>query len=188
MPPVPAWLFSSNRSAKLRGVGASGAATANEYRCVDGGLDGTPTYYSMNNGAMPPDVRRMWALVAEGLEEPLLQADRARCAALLRERESESAGWPDAVAGQMERHYSPGRTWEAMARGLLGLVRLGDVLDAGSGDGSTAALLAPRARSITCLDRSPKVLEAARRRLAPLPNVTLVPGDLHALPFSNGCF
>src|SRR5438046_5219238 len=130
----------------------------------------------MNNGAMPPDVRRMWALVAEGLEEPLLQADRARCAALLRERESESAGWPDAVAGEMERHYSPGRTWEALARGLLGFVELGDVLDSGSGDGATASLLAPRARSITCLDRSEKVLAAARRRLGHLSNVEFAPG------------
>jgi SAM-dependent methyltransferase len=150
--------------------------------------DGTSTYYSMNNGAMPADVRRMWALVAEGLEEPLLQADRARCAALLRERESESVGWPDAVAGQMERHYSPGRTWEAMARGLLGLVRLGDVLDAGSGDGSTAALLAPRARRITCLDRSEKVLAAAQHRLGHLGNVAFAPGDVQALPFEAARF
>ena len=75
--------------------------------------------------------------------------------------------WPDAVAGQMERHYSPGRTWEAPARGLFGLVQLGDVLDAGSGDGAMAQLLAPRARSVTCLDRDAQMVAAARARLAP---------------------
>jgi ubiquinone/menaquinone biosynthesis C-methylase UbiE len=96
--------------------------------------------------------------------------------------------WPDSVAGQMERYYSPGRTWEATARGLLGLVRLGDVLDAGSGDGAMAALLAPRARHITCLDRSRKVMEAARQRLGHLANVAFVPGDLHALPFGPDRF
>jgi len=67
-------------------------------------------------------------------------------------------------------------------------VRLGDVLDAGSGDGAVAALLAPRARRITCLDRSRKVLAAAQRRLGHLPNVAFVPGDLHALPFASDHF
>jgi DNA-binding transcriptional ArsR family regulator len=148
--------------------------------------DGTSTYYSMNNGAMPAEVRRLWELVGTDLDEPLLHADRERCAALLRAREGD--GWPDSVAGQMERHYSPGRTWEAMARGLLGLVRLGDALDAGSGDGALAALLAPRARSLTCLDRSETVLAAAKRRLGHLPNVAFAPGDVQALPFPAGRF
>lgn len=143
--------------------------------------EGASTYYSMNDGAMPAEVRRLWTVVAGDLDEPLLQADRERCAAVVRARDGGS--WPDTVAGQMERYYSPGRTWEAIARGLLGFIRLGDVLDAGSGDGAVAALLAPRARSITCLDRSEKVLEAARQRLGHLPNVALVPGDLHQLPF-----
>jgi SAM-dependent methyltransferase len=148
--------------------------------------DGTSTYYSMNDGSMPPEVRRLWEVVGAGLDEPVLRADRERCAALLRARENER--WPDAVAGHMERHYSPGRTWEAMARGLVGLVRLGDVLDAGSGDGASAQLLAPRARSITCLDRSEKLLAAARRRLRHLPNVHFAPGDVQQLPFDGGRF
>lgn len=150
--------------------------------------EGASTYYSMNDGAMPADARRLWTMVAATLDEPLLRADRERCAALVRARESGGKSWPDSVAGQMERYYSPGRTWEATARGLLGLVRLGDVLDAGSGDGAVASLLAPRARSITCLDRSERVLEAARQRLGHLGNVTLVPGDLHGLPFENERF
>jgi SAM-dependent methyltransferase len=149
--------------------------------------EGASTYYSMNDGAMPPDVRRVWTVVAGALDEPLLEADRERCAALVRGRDS-GKSWPDTVAGQMERYYSPGRTWEAIARGLLGLVRLGDVLDAGSGDGAVAALLAPRARSITCLDRSEKVLQAARNRLGHLTNVAFVPGDLHQLPFPDDRF
>lgn len=149
--------------------------------------DGASTYYSMNDGAMPADVRRVWTVVAGALDEPVLRADQERCAALVRAREH-GGGWPDSVAGQMERYYSPGRTWEATARGLLGLVHLGDVLDAGSGDGAMAELLAPRARSITCLDRSEKVLAAARNRLRHLPNVALVPGDLHALPFPGDRF
>src|SRR5262247_3337784 len=72
--------------------------------------EGASTYYSMNDGAMPAEARRLWNLVGTGLDEPLLRADRDRCEALIGSRASK--GWPDTVAGQMERHYSPGRTWE----------------------------------------------------------------------------
>jgi ubiquinone/menaquinone biosynthesis C-methylase UbiE len=96
--------------------------------------------------------------------------------------------WPDAVAGQMERHYSPGRTWEATARGLIGLLRLGDVLDAGSGDGAIAQLLAARAKTVTCLDRSERVMAAARQRLGRERNVRFAVGDLHELGFGDGQF
>src|SRR3546814_4944677 len=51
--------------------------------------------------------------------------------------------WADSVAGDMERHYSPGRTWEALARSVLPLFETGDVLDIASGDGVLAELLAP---------------------------------------------
>jgi ArsR family transcriptional regulator len=88
----------------------------------------------------------------------------------------------------MDRHYSPGRTWEAIMQGFLPFIRLGDVLDAGSGDGTMAALLGPRCRTITCLDSSAKVLQAARQRLAGQDNVAFAPGDLHSLPFPDGRF
>lgn len=146
---------------------------------------GVSTFYALNEGGMPPEARKIWSLLAAELQDGLLEADRERCQALLRAREEE---WPDQVAGQMERHYSPGRTWEAAARGFLGLMRLGDVLDGGSGDGAIAALLAPRSRSVTCFDRSEKVIEAARARLGRLPNVGFRVGDLHELPFPAASF
>jgi SAM-dependent methyltransferase len=148
--------------------------------------EGASTFYSMNDGAMPTDVRKLWTLLGDALDEPLFQADRERCATIVRERDRRS--WPDEVAGQMERHYSPGRTWEATARSFLGLLHLGDVLDAGSGDGALAALLAPRARRITCLDRSEKVLSAARQRLGHRANVEFAPGDVERLPFQDRRF
>ncbi len=70
----------------------------------------------------------------------------------------------------------------------MGLLRLGDVLDVGSGDGVLAALLASRARSVTCLDRSETVINAASKRLAAWPNVTPRQGDMHAIPFPDGSF
>jgi ArsR family transcriptional regulator len=143
--------------------------------------NGASTVYALNDGAMPPEARGLWALLERQLDDAVLASDARRCEGLLRARD-EGTGWPDAVAGQMERHYSPGRTWEATARAFLGLVRLGDVLDGGSGDGTIAQLVAPRARSVTCLDRSPRVLAAARERLSGVPNVRYLLGDLEAIP------
>ncbi len=145
---------------------------------------GASTLYALNDGNMPANAKQVWGLVRGEIKDAVLDGDRGRCAEVLRGREA----WPDVVAGQMERHYSPGRTWEATARGLFGLMQLGDVLDAGSGDGTMAQLLAPRAKSVTCLDRNEKMVEAARARLAKAKNVTVCRGDVHELPFEEASF
>ena len=147
---------------------------------------GASTFYALNEVAMPTDARRLWTLLHAELADGVLDADRARMDKVLVTRRA--ASWPDAFAGEMERHYSPGRTWEAMARGLLGLLRLGDVLDAGSGDGAVAQMLAPRARSITCLDKSVRMIDAAKARLAKAKNVSFEIADVAALPFAARSF
>jgi ArsR family transcriptional regulator len=148
---------------------------------------GGSTFYRMANGEMPDAARKLWSVVASDLDDAQLASDRRRCAGVLRARAA-TGRWPDSVAGEMERHYSPGRTWEALARGLIGLVDLGDVLDAGAGDGATAQLLAPRARSITCVDISETLIDAARVRLAGHPNAKAEVADVTDLPFPAASF
>jgi ArsR family transcriptional regulator len=148
---------------------------------------GASTFYTAHDGAMPADAKRIWETVRQGLKDRQLESDSDRCDAVLRAREKEAA-WPDPLAGEMERHYSPGRTWESLARGLFGLVRLGDVLDAGSGDGSIAQLVVPRAKSVTCLDRSERMIEAARARLRGHANARFCVGDAEDLPFEKSSF
>jgi len=96
--------------------------------------------------------------------------------------------WADSVAGDMERHYSPGRTWEALARAALQLMESGDVLDIASGDGVLAELLSDRAHSVTCIDSSARVVAAASTRLKPHPNVRVLEGDMHDLPLPEAGF
>jgi ArsR family transcriptional regulator len=88
----------------------------------------------------------------------------------------------------MERHYSPGRTWEATARALIGLTQLGDVLDLACGDGVLSEMLAGHARSITAVDLSPTLIAAARGRLKSYSNVRLLEADMHALPLGAKSF
>lgn len=148
---------------------------------------GSSSFYSLNAAAMPDEAQRLWALMQETTQDAVLEQDRARAREVVEARKR-GMSWADAVAGQMERHYSPGRTWEATTRGLLGLCRLGDVLDVASGDGALAELVAPRAASVTCLDISDKLIAAAEQRLSSLDNVRFVKGDMHALPFEEGAF
>jgi ubiquinone/menaquinone biosynthesis C-methylase UbiE len=96
--------------------------------------------------------------------------------------------WADSVAGDMERHYSPGRTWEALARSALPLLEPGDLLDIASGDGVLAELLAPHARRYVCVDASPRVVAAASERLRRFDNVEVLEGDMHALPLPDAGF
>jgi len=146
---------------------------------------GPACFYALNDAGMCDDVRRMWSAVSDSTDDALLREDQARARQVISGRGEK---WPDAVAGQMDRHYSPGRTWETALRGLLGLVRLGDVLDVASGDGALAELVAPRALSVTCLDVSTRVVEAGHSRLARLPNVAFRVGDMHALPFDDAAY
>jgi ArsR family transcriptional regulator len=148
---------------------------------------GASTYYAVNEETMPPAARALWKLLRSQIQDDVIDSDRKRMQQLVRARDK-AQSWPDAVAGQMERHYSPGRTWEATARGLIGLLRLGDVLDAGSGDGAIAQLLAARAKTVTCLDRSERVMAAARQRLGRERNVRFAVGDLHELGFADAQF
>jgi SAM-dependent methyltransferase len=147
---------------------------------------GPYTYYALNR-TTAKEAQVFWNLLSAEVKDAVLDSDAQRCVALLRAREKQS-GWPDSVAGQMERHYSPGRTWEATARGLLGFTQFGDVLDGGAGDGAITQLIAPRARSVTLLDRSERLVEAARQRLGREPNVSFCVGDLQALTFADESF
>jgi len=109
------------------------------------------------------------------LRDDAVSSDLERCAALVRAR---TKGGLEAWAGEMEKHYSPGRTWESLAHGLLGLCQLGDVLDVGCGDGAVAQMLAPRCKSITLLDSNPHMMRAAVQRLKGVPNVRFKEGNL----------
>jgi len=149
--------------------------------------DGVFVYYRIASNITDPGLDEVWQLLRRNADDPLIHQDLGRIAEVLNERAGPGT-WADSVAGDMERHYSPGRTWEATARGLVHLLDLGDVLDVASGDGVLAELLAPRARSIVCLDISERVAQAGERRLRSFDNVRFEVGDMHRLPTPDAAF
>ena len=147
---------------------------------------GVSAYYRYNSELDAKSSAFLHAL-RETIDDAVLRNDAQRLPTVLAER-ARAEGWADTVAGDMERHYSPGRTWETLARSLLQLLGTGDVLDIASGDGITAELLAPHAHSIVCVDSSERVVEAAAKRLKPFPNVQVRQGDMHALELGEQRF
>ena len=148
---------------------------------------GVSAYYRFDEDNLDSVQRELWRSLRDGSDDPLLRQDAERIAAVLANRAADQ-NWADSVAGDMERHYSPGRTWEALARTALPLLETGDVLDIASGDGVLAELLSPHAKRYVCIDTSTRVVAAAGERLRRFPNVEVREGDMHALPFKDGSF
>ena len=148
---------------------------------------GVSAYYRFDEDNLDPAQRDLWRSLRAGSDDPLLRQDAERVAEVLAARAA-TQNWADSVAGDMERHYSPGRTWEALARTALPLLHTGDVLDIASGDGVLAELLSPHSGRYVCVDTSARVVAAAGERLRRFPNVEVREGDMHALPFADASF
>lgn len=149
--------------------------------------EGVSVYYRMAATITDPGLEALWEMLRTNTSDPLIQQDSDRIPQVLNARGG-SSSWADSVAGDMERHYSPGRTWEVTTRTIVQLLELGDVLDVASGDGVLAELLAPRARRIHCLDISQRVVDAGKERLRNYPNVSFAKGDMHDLPVADNSF
>lgn len=148
---------------------------------------GVSAYYRFDAEGLVPAQRALWRSLTEGADDALLRQDASRLPGVLSARASDE-NWADSVAGDMERHYSPGRTWEALARAALQLIEPGDVLDVASGDGALAELLAPQAKRYLCVDASAKVAGAAGERLSAFKNVEIAVQDMHALDLPDQSF
>lgn len=148
---------------------------------------GVQVYYRFNEGGLDAAQLNLWSVIKDTTDDGLLQDDHDQLRQVLAARALGNS-WVDRAAGDMERHYSPGRTWEATARAMLKLVTLGAVLDIASGDGVLAELIAAQSESVTCVDINDRVVAAGRKRLAQLSNVSFEKADMHQLPFEADSF
>ncbi|MDX8377034.1 MAG: metalloregulator ArsR/SmtB family transcription factor [Mariprofundales bacterium] len=145
---------------------------------------GTLRWQRFFEEGLPIEIRQLWQHLRKNIDDALLHDDAERLQQTLVQRQGDN--WAERVAGDMERHYSPGRTWETTAQAMLGLLSVGNVLDIASGDGVIAEAIAPRAVSVVCVDINAKVVDAGQRR--GLKGVNFVQGDMHRLPFAANSF
>lgn len=145
---------------------------------------GAQCYYALETASMPDAARTLLEEVASS-QDPTLLGDQKRLVELDAERRGHL---PDSALDDLERYYSPGRSWQSLAAGIAAMLSLGDVLDVGTGDGSAAHALAPYCRSVTCVDISARMVDMAGQRLASFAHVSTQVADVHNLPFRVASF
>jgi ArsR family transcriptional regulator len=150
--------------------------------------DGTRRYYSMPLDDLDSGAARLWPLIREQVQSaPAAGRDDRRLRAVLARRRAKAQEFFAAAAAGWEplRREMFGETFYLWA--LLGLVDASlTVGDLGCGTGQISEAVAPHVARVIAVDGSTDMLEAARRRVAQLPNVDLRHGDLEALPVAAG--
>ena len=153
---------------------------------VESRAEGAARWYRMSP-SLDHEARALWALVREPVQSTLAaRQDQARVDAALVARRSRSEAFIASAAAE----------WDASVASLYGvradlataLALLEPTLivgDLGCGTGSLSLALAQHVAHVHAVDGSAAMLEAAQSRLGGLPNVTVAPGALEALPLAD---
>ena len=121
---------------------------------------GKNIYYA----AVPSAIAPLREAVAAAVSE-LAEGDRDRQALqlVLNKRRDRAADYFDKLAGKFGRTYVPGRSWQALAHGLLRLLPPLVIADMGAGEGTLSQLLARTAKRVIAIDNSPKMVDYGSR-------------------------
>ncbi len=148
---------------------------------------GTANLYRMRGSELEPAAAGLWELAkAEAAASADARQDALRAEALLaRRRDASDAFFADTASRWSDlRRESYGEHFVAFALAAL-LPAEWCVADLGCGTGEVAGELAPRVKRVIGIDRSPAMLDAARRSLAGHANVELREGTLEEIPISD---
>ena len=106
---------------------------------------------------------------------------------ILRRRKDRARSYFDELAGKFGRHYVPGRSWKALAEGLLKVFNFKVVADLGAGEGTLSQLLAQRAQHVIAVDHSRKMVDFGKKLAEEhgLPNLEYRLGDIEAPPIDD---
>ena len=140
---------------------------------------------------LPPDAALVQGILAHVPEEdPVLAADRRAAARVLAERArvaSESFNRQGADWDEMRALGLPAADVETALMAMLPGLRLGRLLDIGTGTGRLLELLAPRVQGGLGIDASRAMLALARARLAKpgLGHLSVRQADMYRLPLAG---
>jgi len=121
-------------------------------------------------------------------EIPEVGSDQAEMRRVLKKRQDKMRMFFDSVAGRLGRDYVPGKSWKSLAEALLRLMPPMVVADLGAGEGSSALLLAQRAKRVIAVDSSAKMIEVGREqaRRNGVNNIDFRLGDMEEIPIGTG--
>src|SRR5262245_34898820 len=110
--------------------------------------------------------------------------DQVNLKRVLARRQEQAQVYFNQVAGRFDRHYGPGRSWQAFGQLLLRVLPPLVVADLGSGEGLLSELLARRSKKVIAVDNSEKIVAfgAAKANKNNLKNLEFRCGDLQNPP------
>jgi len=117
---------------------------------------GKNIHYAAVVSAIAPLREAVAAAVSELAEA---ERDRQALQLVLNKRRDRAADYFDKLAGKFGRTYVPGRSWQALAHGLLRLMPPMIIADMGAGEGTLSQLLARTAKRVIAIDSSEKMVE-----------------------------
>lgn len=121
---------------------------------------GRNSFYSAR-GRLPDQLQDVLNLAAT--EMPDIVRDREALLLTLSRRRDRAAAYFERLAGKFGRTYIPGRSWQALAHGLMALMPPMVIADLGAGEGTLSQLLARGARKVIAIDNSPAMVEFGSR-------------------------
>ena len=152
--------------------------------------EGTSHQYKMFEAELADGARQLWAVARQQTaDQPAVAQDRSRLAAVRAARQAkqrDSRPYFAGVAADWDRLRDELFGTRFAADALLALLdsKL-TIVDLGCGTGATLHRLAPHVERLIGVDNSQEMLAAAAGRLGDLQNVTVLPGDLAALPLKD---
>ncbi|MBE2181645.1 MAG: metalloregulator ArsR/SmtB family transcription factor [Chthoniobacterales bacterium] len=146
---------------------------------------GKNIYYSRTR-ALPAAVEE---LVESGSSElPEAPQDSAALKLVLHKRQDQAGEYFNQLAGKFGRTYVPGRSWRALAHGLLRLLPPMVIADLGAGEGTLSQLLARTAKRVIAVDNSPAMVEFGSKLAAEngITNLEYCLGEIEDPPIKAG--
>ena len=117
---------------------------------------GKNSYYAAVTSLIDP----LAELLKTGRDElPEAKRDLRALKLVLHKRRDRAAEYFEKLAGKFGHAYVPGRSWEALAHGLLRLLPPLVIADLGAGEGTLSQLLARSAKKVIAVDNFPKMVK-----------------------------
>ena len=121
---------------------------------------GKNSYYTV----VPSLLKPLGEILNKAAEElPEAHRDERALKLVLNKRRDRAAEYFEKLAGKFGHAYVPGRSWQALAHGLLRLLPPLVIADLGAGEGTLSQLLARSAKKVIAIDNLPKMVAFGKK-------------------------
>lgn len=145
---------------------------------------GKNSYYTVVSSVL----KSLEQILHQAAEElPESYRDREALELVLSKRRDRAAEYFEKLAGKFGQAYVPGRSWEALAHGLLRLLPSLVIADLGAGEGTLSQLLARTSKKVIAIDNLPKMVAFGKKMAKKngFKNLEYRLGDIEAPPIDK---